>query len=113
MQEFRLKVNEFDSLLTEQTGLKYELKQSGKHNADVDFVSKTNEGIDVLLKIAKTNFLEDNAPVKWKYCADPSSDYWVTRNSNDLVSLTQDFHTILKQKMFDPSYLASLKKEDK
>jgi len=110
MQDFRLKVNQFDSLLTEKTGLNYKLSLSGKHDSEVDFVAKTNEGIDVLLKIAKTNFLEDNAPVKWKYCADPTSDYWVTRNSNDLVSLTTDFHTILKNKMFDATYLATLKK---
>lgn len=114
MQDFRLKVNQFDSLLTEKTGLKYDLKLSGKHNAEVDFVAQTNEGIDVLLKISRSSFMEENSPVKWKYCADPSSDYWVTRNSSDLVSLTTDFHNILKAKMFDPTYLKTLtKKEDK
>lgn len=112
MQDFRLNVNKFDSLLTETTGIKYELSVSGKHNADVDFKS-TYEGIDVLLKINKSSFLNDNDSVKWKYCADPSSNYWVTRNSTDLVSLTVDFHQILKQKMFDKNYLDTLKKETK
>ena len=110
MQDFRLRVNEFDSMLTEKTGLKYELKQSGKHNSDVDFISKTNEGLDVMLKINQTSFLEDGQ-VKWKYCADPTSDYWVTRNSNNLVDLTTDFHNVLKQKMFDKDYLDKILKK--
>lgn len=108
MQEFRLRVNQLESLLTEKTGLTFDIKQSGKHNSDVDFISKTNEGIDVLLKIRKTDFLNDTPNVKWSYCADPTSDYWVTRNSSDLVSLTTDFHSILKNKMFDPTYLKKL-----
>ncbi len=107
MQDFILKINEFDSLLSEKTGLKYELKLVGKHNSEVFFKS-VYEGIDVLLKIDKSTF--DTGAVKWKYCADPSQDYWVSRNSNDLISMTQDFYDILKKKMFDSDYLTSLKK---
>jgi hypothetical protein len=112
MQNFRVKINEVDSLLTEKTGLKYDLALTGKHNSEVEFKSKTNEGIDVLLKVGRTEF-DKGGPVNWKYCADPSTDYWVHKNSTDLVSMTQDFYHILKNKMFDPTYLKTLtKKED-
>jgi hypothetical protein len=111
MQNFRLKVNEVDSLLTETTGLKYDLALTGKHNAEVEFRSKTNEGIDVLLKIGKAAF-DNNGPVNWKYCADPVTDYWVHKNSTNLAAMTQDFHNILKNKMFDPNYLKTLTKKE-
>lgn len=109
MEDFRLKVNHIDSMLNEATGLNYDIRFSGKHNKEVEFVSKTNEGIDVLLKLNRSD-IDKNGPVQWKYCADPTSDYWVYRNSNDFVSMTQDFHDIIKKKMFDPAYLAALQK---
>jgi hypothetical protein len=109
MQDFRLQVNNIDSLLNEATGLNYDIKLSGKHNQEVEFVSKTSEGIDVILKLNKSDVNKVGA-LSWKYCADPTSDYWVRRNSNDIVSMTQDFHNIIKNKMFDPEYLKAISK---
>lgn len=109
MQDFRLQVNHIDSLLNEVTGLNYDIKMTGKHNQEIEFLSKTNEGIDVLLKMNRSD-IDKAGPLQWKYCADPTSDYWVYRNSSDLVSMTQDFHNIIKNKMFDSAYLEAIKK---
>lgn len=107
MQDFKIRVNQFDSLLTEKTGLNFSISMSGKHNNDIVFTSKTNEGLDAILKLDKIAFYQGNN-IKWKYCADPTTDYWVTRNSNNLATLTADFHQILKQQLFDSSYLKKI-----
>lgn len=109
MQDFRISVNRFDSMLSETTGLSFQISQSGKHNNEITFASKTNEGIDAMIKVDRNAFT-DAGNIKWKYCADPTTDYWVTRNSSNLASLTLDFHQILKNRLFDSTYLNSLKK---
>lgn len=105
-QKFKLAINKIDSLLESKTNIKYDITVDDSDRS-VKFTS-VFEGIDVLLKINRSFFTKEGGPVEWKYCADPVSDYWVKRNSSDFVSMTQDFHDILKNKMFDKEYLKKL-----